>query len=371
MRPTVVVVDTTEFRESLKLDRAGWPQLLAWVRAGIVSGAVPDVVLLEANRHFTRQRQDELQRLTQAAKRLQASKAVAHLDLDVVSTEIVSEIAGYLNWVRSELAGNGFELWPIPAVSHKDVLARDLAEKKPFSPIGKGYRDALIWESILEHLPLDQADAVVLLVTRDSGDFATKEGLLDRALAAEAADKGGEVIRVESLKAAIDLLREEAEVELAELLGDAQSALEEDNLTTVVTDAVLFAAEQLAGTAIADNRHATPTTGLEIAVPEDIEDPEVTDVDVQPGSVILDVYDRYEGDTLAVAVSVDAMLTIEGFIYKADYYAGLEDDVEILDDDWNDHMMHVQIERDVRLRFNVLTVANQVENITFDAAEAV
>ena len=59
----------------------------------------------------------------------------------------------------------------MPQVSHADLVERDLSSRKPFSPTGKGYRDALIWESVVE-LCTDLTDADTLIfVTDNKSDF--------------------------------------------------------------------------------------------------------------------------------------------------------------------------------------------------------
>jgi len=36
-------------------------------------------------------------------------------------------------------------------ISHADIVTRDLKRRKPFQQNGKGYRDTLLWETIVRH----------------------------------------------------------------------------------------------------------------------------------------------------------------------------------------------------------------------------
>jgi hypothetical protein len=57
-------------------------------------------------------------------------------------------------------------------VSHEDVAGRMVRREKPFNHSGEGYRDALMWESII---PLVQREEAVVLVTANKKDFAQDE----------------------------------------------------------------------------------------------------------------------------------------------------------------------------------------------------
>ncbi|MDA0302641.1 MAG: hypothetical protein O2822_08950 [Chloroflexi bacterium] len=77
---------------------------------------------------------------------------------------------------------------PIPEVSHEVVIDRMHRGSKPFGRGGeqreKGYRDFLIWQSVLELKP--SASGALALVTGNTKDFAGANGELDRDLADEA-----------------------------------------------------------------------------------------------------------------------------------------------------------------------------------------
>jgi hypothetical protein len=176
------------------------------------------------------------------------------------------------------------------------------------------------------------------------------------------------VERVDHLETLIERLRPSVEEALAEYLADVRAEAENLEVDTV-QDAVVGAAERLVGTAIADDTLATPSTGLDVKLPREFEEPDIVHVEVDQSSIVRDVYDRYEGDTLAWQVWVTAVLNIEGFVPKSDYYAGLPKDVEVLDTDWNDHYVLASVEREVELLFNVLTVSGQVEDVTLDSVE--
>jgi hypothetical protein len=69
----------------------------------------------------------------------------------------------------------------IPRVSHEEVVKRDLLRRKPFGESGKGYRDTLIWETVLAELRREQSQ--MALVSHNIKDFAGPDRMLHADLA--------------------------------------------------------------------------------------------------------------------------------------------------------------------------------------------
>lgn len=77
------------------------------------------------------------------------------------------------------LARGGVRAVPVPSTATQDLLLRDLDRRRPFLEIeqGKkrkslGFRDVLIWESVLDLLQASASDDTVLFVTFDKGFLA-------------------------------------------------------------------------------------------------------------------------------------------------------------------------------------------------------
>ena len=87
-----------------------------------------------------------------------------------------------------------------PSVSHEELTKRAMQRIRPFNESGSGYRDALIWESVLR-LALETSDTVVLL-SNDNAFYDAKTGKIHDELAEELVGRGlpdDKVIIVRSL----------------------------------------------------------------------------------------------------------------------------------------------------------------------------
>jgi hypothetical protein len=139
--------------------------------ARIVSGIfVPEVVVEETVRVQRRELQKALEAFQKAQTRLvklsgRGSEATAGL------VSIQDEEKSLRRRITELCDGSGGGILPYPKIGHSEVVARDLAEKHPFSDNGTGYRDFLIWRSTIE-LARRGYEPVALLSanTRDFGD---------------------------------------------------------------------------------------------------------------------------------------------------------------------------------------------------------
>ena len=69
---------------------------------------------------------------------------------------------------------------PYPKVLHKDLVAKELHQRKPFRDSKKGYRDALIWETVKEELIPNKDlfdECQILFLTENTRDFANGNNL--------------------------------------------------------------------------------------------------------------------------------------------------------------------------------------------------
>ena len=59
-----------------------------------------------------------------------------------------------------------------PSVSHRDMVKRELNKRKPYKDSTKGYRDALIWETVLQAGKKLRKNGTLVLLTNNIDDFA-------------------------------------------------------------------------------------------------------------------------------------------------------------------------------------------------------
>ena len=78
------------------------------------------------------------------------------------------------------LSAMKIRILPYPKVPHKDLVAKEVHQRKPFRDSKKGYRDALIWETVKEELIPNKGlldECQILFLTENTRDFADGNSL--------------------------------------------------------------------------------------------------------------------------------------------------------------------------------------------------
>lgn len=168
-----VVCDTNVLREQLTGASGPWQALLERSRLSTLKLVVPELVWLELEQ-LTRERvaeayvkwrrgTDDLRRLGAGPPEWPANDEDRHrAALDAVGA------------VRGAFTASGGVTPGLPDVPHLAVVRRALARQRPFDAAGKdGYRDALLWETVLA---LARGGQRVILVSADARAFASGKG---------------------------------------------------------------------------------------------------------------------------------------------------------------------------------------------------
>lgn len=184
MTAMLVILDTTVLVKDRLLRTNDMQLLLTAGRRGGVRLAISDVTFREAINNTREQAQAVLDTMDVAAKNLRR--------LRVSTTDFVTDLtaesvaADYELFLRRELDRHRVEVLAIPPISHEDMVERALARRKPFDKSGRGYRDALIWETIRSLTDTENEIAFVSTNHRDFAEAGAESGLA-QSLSAELA----------------------------------------------------------------------------------------------------------------------------------------------------------------------------------------
>lgn len=142
-----------------------------------VEVVVPRVALVEAQATLARQSSEALgafQKAIDAARRVGLPLADAAAEL----LKSASDASG--TRLADQLAQLGVEVIDPPDVPHMDLVERAARRRKPCDTNGDGYRDTLIWLTVLELAK--GTDGVIALVTANTKDFADNDSKLEDKL---------------------------------------------------------------------------------------------------------------------------------------------------------------------------------------------
>lgn len=164
---TTVVLDSTSLVSDLLLRSAPLVSLTERCRSGALTLVVPEVVVRETVARFGR----FCEEVAGLERRSAALRSRLGLEGLTVKVDIESELSDYDRRLRDLLKSKGALIAPIPAVAHEELVDRAVMRRKPFAESGTGYRDALIWSTVLRHV----GDGPAVLVTNNHRDFAESD----------------------------------------------------------------------------------------------------------------------------------------------------------------------------------------------------
>lgn len=168
----LAVLDTNALVADFRLAGTQFQLLFGAMRLTGLHVAIPELVVDETVRRYSETLSDVIKSLDKAARQL--SRLVNVPQNENSFTDVAKATAEYEVYLRTTLKEIGVRILEYPSPTHFDVVKRELARRKPFGGVS-GYRDFLIWTSVLNVLFVGQE--LVVFVTENARDFAEGDDL--------------------------------------------------------------------------------------------------------------------------------------------------------------------------------------------------
>ena len=330
-----VVLDTNAVHRDASLSSEAAKNLLALGADGSCEIVYTEVVLEE----LKRQQFERLQKLQADADALTKTMSRDGEPMDSITAQLDTALTSLESKIKADFemlfSRTGVVREPVPKDVAERLLRRDLERRRPFLEVGNdqvsaGFRDAVIWESVLALLQDDRGYDKVLLVTQDKG-FLVKSGGLHQHLLDDLDSLSVDRKRVIAVKTVFDAVgRVRAQIEAT------VEATENALFTSIATDAILDLVNQsVSMEMVYGGEYDYPdfvkfTTGP-------LEDATIDDIDQQTDFV----FTRNEGAG-TVTATAEAHVYLSGFVMKSEWHAD-ESSVTVVQD-WNDHYFHASDE---------------------------
>jgi|ERR1700722_15783294 len=166
-----IILDSTAYRADFLLKGNAFQILLPALERIGASIILPEVVLEEVVNGYREELskyQTSIQKLNRDARRLGLNEPGLEFSDEMVSTELARYKKQLVTTLKAEIP-------EIPNTPHPDFVKRALARRKPFNENGAGYRDALIWETVLR--VLERSSTTDCFVTANTRDFCRGDAL--------------------------------------------------------------------------------------------------------------------------------------------------------------------------------------------------
>lgn len=325
-----VVLDSNAIHRDPWLKNPAGTRLLELAAKGSCEILLSEVVVAE----LTRQQREKLQAHRDGVSEMISAMSQADPPQDERAMDlkhVFAPIAAQIEKSFEELvAQDGVIKESLPAGAVSRLIERDLARRRPFAeivrdkkPVSVGFRDAVIWESVLEILSPGRGYRAVVFVTKDKGFLADDGSDLHPHLVEDLRDRG---IDCRRLIAAKEPWLACTQVE--SLVTDTAYMETQTLLLTLATDALLaLQSETVSMQTVYGGDYDYPDF-VRFNVPP-LEDATIEDIE-QISEFTL----SHDGDV--VRASAEVWLSLSGYITKSDWFVDEGENVSLLED-WNDH----------------------------------
>ena len=296
---------------------------------------MPDVVIDEV----TAQVQDDLK------KSIETENTSARRWGRILDRSLESSLDGVdptegASLLRSKLEAYHSVL-PYPDIQHRELIKRAIHRRKPFDAKGSGYRDSLIWESVVTLAA--KVDGQVVLVS-DDGDFSDGGGHLASELQADLVERGlgkTKVVLVPSIQQFVDTY----------IRPQLKGILESDPIE-VLSKVFNMDPEEGIALWVQDEWSGEDWTGDELGLPWEYETLLLSMVENVSNLECLTASEVSSNEYL-LRLRADLSCEFDAFVPKA-YAYGLEG-FSVNDFDWNRHYSEgsTQLQLSCELDFNV------------------
>lgn len=359
-----VVLDTNIIFNDFHLKGAKVNGLCESVKLTGDSVYIPEIVVDESTNKY-RERIQECK--SKIDKNISDFKRLTGKDIkdSSISDEFIAKEADeYTVLFKKKLQKLNVKIIPYPSISHQELVKRDLARKKPFQESGKGYRDALIWESIKSIC--DKSTSLldmpkIIFVNKNHKDFC-EDGVLHLDLKSDLVDNGIDKNYVRVVED-IDIFVKEFIKPKQEILRGILDVLNADkqfnriNLNIEVENRI---------TNFLSYRQFDYE---ESPFGQEFESPSVVGIE-EASFEVIDVRQISECEIL-VELTIDVECEFDFYIFKSDAICVDEAELPtIWDNDWNKHYMAASDTAKVKLKMSLI-VNSEFSEILSDDMEII
>lgn len=166
-----IFIDTNIFFNNWKLRSAYFQLLSNYTYNTKTTLLISDVVIKETENKF----RDELEKIRKELNNL-ASKVgqFTESNFKIDMNQLPNEPYDFEDIIKRNFLS--IEIASCSNVSNEKLVKKAILSKRPFRDNEKGYRDAVIWHSLINHLAKNPTTEEIILITNNSSDFFEKHG---------------------------------------------------------------------------------------------------------------------------------------------------------------------------------------------------
>lgn len=247
------------------------------------------------------------------------------LESPVDGLDIRAETELFRKRLSTQLSRADAVVLEYPETPHEELVQRAISRNKPFNEHGSGYRDALIWQTVLELAT--RVEGNIVLVSQDKG-FQDAQGRLHGDLTKDLESLGLPKDRVTLATSVGDLVDEH-------ILPNLGTTPWSDDIKILGQLGLNF--EDSIGLMIQEACSRKQWDASELGIPWEYESPTLATVEDVSNLKVVAVRELpHEQSLIKIETHIEGEFDV--FIYKLDFYVSDDDPrLRVNEFDWSDH----------------------------------
>jgi hypothetical protein len=341
-----IVIDTTVFGHGFNPRSSDVQLLKSYLDRSSAELCVPALVVEEAV-NLVRKSIDEVNQKLEGTLRLTGDEKIYR------KHALSSNVTTYRESVQTLLKSLNGRILPYPNVPHSVLVSRALAPNKPFVPSGRGYRDALIWFSVLELAR--SCGQEIVFITANSEDFcqSKKDLTLHGDLLNDLKSCGIKGSRVRLLVSLAEFIQEFAVATLPVSPPPSDIMAEAPDYRQLLIDG-----EELIKTLLASELPEFLRKLSRADAP--VEDLEVVGIS-SPAEISSSPSRTVDADRRLLRFSAKYTVAVQCLIKKTDLAIWSQRLSLHLRQDWDDSRLRIQATRSLKVTFNMIERGEETE----------
>lgn len=348
-----IIIDTNVIHLDFKLNKA---RIVTLCNTSTILGHeifIPEVVIDEIVKQYDEKAEEYINSFNKALKKLSdlSTSPITQTPIDAKGF-----ISNYRNELNNRIKQLGIGIIPYPNTGHKIMVARELGKKKPFKDSTKGYRDALIWDSVMEHTQKYSSNCGIIFLTANSKDFADKDKKdLHTDLIADCISNGIPTTSIRLVTDIQNFIDNEIILRSTELKEKFNQLQQDGGLGDI--DFIQLIQDYISKDMLDNLISSNDFDSYPGYAPGLYENPEISSI--EKVSCSFNTIREISSDTILIQSEVSVQVDLDCFIFRADL--PLIDDSKfptIIDYEWNDHYVLASDSATFKFQFNILTDTN-------------
>lgn len=348
-----IIIDTNVIHLDFKLNKA---RIVTLCNTSTILGHeifIPEVVIDEIVKQYDEKAEEYINSFNTALKKL---SDLSTSPITQTSIDAKGFISNYRNELNNRIKQLGIGIIPYPNTGHKIMVARELGKKKPFKDSTKGYRDALIWDSVMEHTQKYSSNCGIIFLTANSKDFADKDKKgLHTDLIADCISNGIPPTSIRLVTDIQNFIDNEIILRSTELKEKFNQLQQDGGLGDI--DFIQLIQDYISKDMLDNLISSNDFDSYPGYAPGLYENPEISSI--EKVSCSFNTIREISSDTILIQSEVSVQVDLDCFIFRADL--PLIDDSKfptIIDYEWNDHYVLASDSATFKFQFNILTDTN-------------